>query len=76
MVEPLLCSYQYLKIILYSPQDVNGKAYSSSDDESSQEEKSEAKISKKFSSRKKKPKVHIEYEEDTPSTSKAKELTF
>ncbi|KAK0055327.1 protein MAK16 [Biomphalaria pfeifferi] len=60
-------------------EDMSGYSDSASDKEESDKEE-EPKVTKGKSlvnkKKKKKPQVHIEYEEDTPSTSKAQKLTF
>ena len=60
---------------------MNRQAESSSEEgESSSDEEKAGKKSKKGkqkgAGKKRRPQAHIEYEEDTPSTSKAQQLTF
>lgn len=59
-------------------EDMNGQADSSEGEDSSEEEAAKKKSDKgkKGKAKKRRAQVHIEYEEDAPSTSKAQELVF
>jgi len=59
-------------------EDMDAQGDTSEDDSSSEDEaaKKKAEKSKKGKGKKRRTQVHIEYEEDAPSTSKSKELAF